>query len=89
MSPSQLSRIETGQRQLFLHDFIRICAALKENPGDLLPNSVGTIGPYLPLIRECEKVGPDIVPVLIEVLHSLIRYSSEHRSDESHAAQVS
>lgn len=75
MSTSQLHRLETGSRNLYLEDFIRICVAVEVKPGDLLPNSQGEYARYTRVIHELRAFDPDVgdrIPDFLRALRAVI-----------------
>ena len=72
ISPAHLARLETGQRGLYLEDFITIAAVLGEKPGNLLPNDLGDIGHLKPLIDRLASVSPDFLPRVAAIIGKIV-----------------
>lgn len=77
ISPAHLARLETGQRGLYLEDFIRIAEALGEKPGNLLPNDIGEIGHLKPLIDRLAAVKPEFLPRIAAILGKVVMLTEE------------
>lgn len=67
IAPTHLAR-ETGQRGLYVEDFVSIAEALGEKPGNLLPNDVGTIGHVKPLVDQLAVIRPELLPYVTAIL---------------------
>ena len=72
ISPAHLARLETGQRGLYVEDFVSIAEALGEKPGNLLPNSVGTIAHVKPLIDRLALIRPELLPYVTAILTKVV-----------------
>jgi len=72
ISPAHLARLETGQRGLYLEDFITIAEVLGEKPGNLLPNDLGDIGHLKPLIDRLAAVSPDFLPRVAAIIGKIV-----------------
>lgn len=72
ISPAHLARLESGQRGLYLEDFIKIAEALGEKPGNLLPNDLGDIGHLKPLIDRLAAVRPEFLPRVAAILGKIV-----------------
>ncbi|MFZ2492923.1 MAG: helix-turn-helix transcriptional regulator [Thermoanaerobaculia bacterium] len=77
VSPAHLARLESGQRGLYLADFISIAEVLGEKPGNLLPNDLGAIGHLKPLIDQLASVNPEFLPRLTTIITGLVTFAGE------------
>jgi transcriptional regulator with XRE-family HTH domain len=72
ISAAQLARLESGQRGLYLEDFVHIAEALGEKAGNLLPNDVGAIGHLKPLIDRLASVRPELIPTVSALIAKIV-----------------
>ena len=72
ISPAHLARLETGQRGLYVEDFVSIAEALGEKPGNLLPNDVGTIAHVKPLVDRLALIRPELLPYVTAILAKVV-----------------
>src|SRR5437870_8087279 len=72
ISPAQLARLESGQRGLYIEDFVRIAEALGEKPGNLLSNDIGEIGHLKPLIDRLAAVPPEYLDRVSTIIQKLV-----------------
>lgn len=72
ISPTHLARLETGQRGLYVDDFVSIAEALGEKAGNLLPNDVGTIGHVKPLVDRLAVIRPELLPYVTAILAEVV-----------------
>ena len=72
ISPTHLARLETGQRGLYVEDFVSIVEALGEKPGNMLPNDVGTMGHVKPLLDRLAVIRPELLPFVTAILAKVV-----------------
>lgn len=72
ISPAHLARLESGQRGLYVEDFVAIAEALGEKPGNLLPNDVGAIGHVKPLVDRLATVPPELLPQVTAIVAKVV-----------------
>ena len=72
ISPAHLARLESGQRGLYLKDFVSIAEALGEKPGNLLPNDVGAMGHVKPLVDRLADVPPELLPQVTAIVAKVV-----------------
>jgi transcriptional regulator with XRE-family HTH domain len=72
ISPAQLARLETGQRGLYVDDFVRIVEVLGEKPGNFLPNDLGHIGYLKPLIDRLAGLEPEFLGRVEAILEKIV-----------------
>lgn len=72
ISPTHFARLETGQRGLYVEDFVSIAEALGEKPGNLLPNDVGTFGHVKPLVDLLALIRPELLPFVTAILAKVV-----------------
>jgi len=84
MSAAQLARLERNQRGLYLDDFVRITEALGEKPGNLLPNDLGDLARFKPVIDRLAAVRPALLPRIIAIVEEAVRLA-EATSDAADA----
>jgi transcriptional regulator with XRE-family HTH domain len=72
ISPAHLARLEANQRGLYVEDFVSIAEALGEKPGNLLPNDLGSIGRFKPIIDHLAAVEPESLARITTIIENLI-----------------
>lgn len=72
ISPAHLARLESGQRGLYIEDFVRIAEELGEKPGNLLPNDLGDVGHLKPLIDRLAAVQREHLPYVAAILKQTV-----------------
>jgi XRE family transcriptional regulator, fatty acid utilization regulator len=77
ISPAQLARLESNQRRLYVDDFVRIAKVLGEEPGNLLPNDLGSIGHLKPLIDRLAVIQPQLLAHVAAIVESLVSLAVE------------
>ena len=86
ISPAHLARLETGQRGLYVEDFVRIAEALGEKPGNLLPNELGAMGHLKPLFDRLAVVPPALLPQVDAIVAKLATLAASVAAAASPAA---
>lgn len=77
MSPAQLARLESGQRGLYLQDFVEIVESLGDKPGNLLSNDLGRIGHLKPLIDRLVTVEAEFLAHITAIIGRVIRLTED------------
>jgi transcriptional regulator with XRE-family HTH domain len=77
ISPAHLARLESGQRGLYLEDFVSIVEALGDKPGNLLPNDVGTIGHLKPLVDRLSALDATLLMHITAMVDRAIRLAHD------------
>ena len=72
MSRAHLARLESDQRGLYVEDFVRIAEELGEKPGNLLPNDIGELARFKPLIDRLAAVPPELFPQVSAILTKVV-----------------
>lgn len=80
ISPAQLARLESNQRRLYVDDFVRIARVLGEEPGNLLPNELGSIGHLKPLIDRLAVIQPQLLAHVAAIVESLVSLTEDAAS---------
>jgi transcriptional regulator with XRE-family HTH domain len=83
ISPAHLARLETGQRGLYVDDFVNIAEVLGEKPGNLLPNDVGAIAHVKPLVDRLASVPPALLPRVTAILTEVVALVEQVSVDPS------
>lgn len=74
LTKQQLSRIETGVRDITLNEFVAIARAMGEEPGDLLPSTGGVamdLRPLVELLSELSTSSRRRAAIILEQLAEL------------------
>lgn len=79
ISPAHLARLESGQRGLYLEDFVRIVETLGDKPGNLLLNDMGSLGHLKPLIDRLSVVDKKVLAHIAAIVERIILISAEVR----------
>jgi transcriptional regulator with XRE-family HTH domain len=77
ISPAQLARLEANQRGLYIEDFVSIAEALGEKPGNLLPNDLGNLAQFKPLIDRLAAVPAPLLPRVTAILGQIVQLTEE------------
>lgn len=72
ITPSHLSRIFSGERELSLDHLVAIAEALGVKPGDLLENSAGSYAELLPIMKRLTAFTADERYHIGQALESII-----------------
>lgn len=77
ISPAHLARLESGQRGLYLEDFVNIVESLGDKPGNLLANDLGSIGHLKPLIDRLATVEAEFLAHFTAIVGRVIRLTED------------